>query len=579
MKRLQVSLMGAALILLGCPGAEPDTDAGVDAGPVVCVDFPERLDADYTVAEGCWLVKQTPTLADGITLTVSPGAKLVFSPETQLAVRSDVVLQAVGTEAKPILFTGATAVRGAWRGLRFDGNQQQSHLAFVTIEYAGDTSADAEAAALKLTADSRGARVGLSHCTLRESQGYGLWATGSVVFSEFAANVLTHNALGPLSLDSNSVGALDTASSYTGNDVDEVTVRASRISQDATWPDPGEPYHLTAALRVDQGTLTLAAGARLILPADTGLTVSGDDAALVAVGTAAAPVVFTGETQTRGAWNGLVFDGSNNALNRLAYVRVEYGGSTTSHADGACVRLISDSHGVRAGFDHVTLRDCQGYGLRAGGSAVLSPFTSSTLTANGLGAALVDSNAAAQLDATSVYSGNDVDRVFVDGTWVAGGAVWKALEVPYSFVGTSLRPQGVWTLSAGLTLEMGPQSRIDVGGDEVGLHAAGTATAPVTITGATKTAGSWDGIVFDTTNNAANRLESCVVEYGGGGARFGWHAMVNSQSDSHGVTVAVTHSTIRHSASWGVWFNAAQTGEVSDNTYADNAAGDYFHEP
>ena len=55
--------------------------------------------------------------------------------------------------------------------------------------------------------------------------------------------------------------------------------------------------------------------------------------------------------------------------------------------------------------------------------------------------------------------------------------------------------------------------------------------------------------------------------------------MINSHSDSHGVQVSVTNSTIRHSASWGVYFNGAQTGDVSGNTWADNASGDYFHEP
>ena len=107
----------------------------------------------------------------------------------------------------------------------------------------------------------------------------------------------------------------------------------------------------------------------------------------------------------------------------------------------------------------------------------------------------------------------------------------------------------------------------------------GTTAKPITITGAEKTNGSWDGIEFDTTLNTANLLDHCVIEYGGGGQRFGWKAMINSTSDSHGVQVSVTNSTIRHSASWGIYFNSAQRGGVTGNTYADNAMGDYFHDP
>jgi hypothetical protein len=55
--------------------------------------------------------------------------------------------------------------------------------------------------------------------------------------------------------------------------------------------------------------------------------------------------------------------------------------------------------------------------------------------------------------------------------------------------------------------------------------------------------------------------------------------MVFSASDSHGVTVSVTNSIVRYSATWGIWFNRGQQGAVSGNTYSSNAQGDYFKEP
>ncbi|MFZ5444509.1 MAG: hypothetical protein ACOZQL_31240 [Myxococcota bacterium] len=583
MLRARGLLVLMALVGLGCNPPENPSDGGVDGGdgPEVCVAFPERIDANYTVAKGCWLVLKTPTIATAVTITVQPGAKLVFSEGTLLRISAEQVLTALGTADAPILFTGSLPVRGHWKGLFFEGTSSPSTLEYLTVEYGGDTQADSSAAGIKLIADSRGVRVGFSHVTVRESEGFGLWMTGSAVLPAFTANVLTKNGLGPISIDAATIGSIDSTTTYTGNDKDEVQVRGTRVATTATWDALGVPYHLTGDLQVrEPGKLTLRPGVKLILPPEAALSVSGDAAALIANGTAQAPILLTGETQTRGAWEGVVFDNSNNADNLLRYVTIEYSGNTSSDTKAAGVLATADSSGVQVQFDHVVIRQSQGYGLRASGSALFPTFASVTLTGNALGAALIDSNAVHQLTLDSTYTGNDVDRVFVEGRWVSNAVVWRAIDVPYAFVGVSLTPQKVWTLEAGVTLEMGPMTRIDVGGgDDVGFHAAGTATKPVVITGIQKAKGSWDGIDYNGTLNAANVLDHCVIEYGGGGTRFGWQGMINSHSDSHGVNVSVTNSTVRHSAVWGIYFNNNQTGSVSGNTYEDNTSGDYHRDP
>lgn len=582
MLRVRGLVFCAVVLGFGCNpyvATDAGVEAGVDAGPEVCVAFPERLTADYTVEKGCWLVLKTPVLSAGITVTMKPGAKLVFSAGTRLTIADDQALSALGTEEEPILLTASSPVRGHWKGLTFEGTATASHLDYVTIEYGGDTTSDAAGAGVKLIADSRGVRVGFSHTTFRENQGYGVWMTGSAVLPEFTANVLTKNGLGPASVDSETVGRFDATSTFTGNDKDEVIVRAYRLGTSATWDDLGVPYHLQSDLASLVSELTLRPGVRLIMPPEAALSFSGDGAALIAEGTAEKPIVFTGETQARGAWEGIVFSGSNNTRNLLRYVTVEYAGNTSSDVNSACVLATSDSHGVQVKLDHVTLRQCQGWGLRLGGNAVVPVFTANVLTQNALGPAMVDSNAVHQLVAGSTFTGNDVDEIRVDAQWVTSTVTWHDVGVPY-VLNDSVRPQAVWTLEPGVTLEMMPMTSIRVGGgDDVGFHAAGTAAKPVTITGTVKTPGSWDGVMFDGTLNGANSFEYAVVEYGGGGTRFGWLGMINSTSDSHGVNVSVTNSTIRNSAGWGIWLNSAQTGSVTDNTYAGNASGDYFKDP
>lgn len=579
MRRIIVGFV-AAIAALGCGPVEPTTDAGIDAGtePEVCVTLlPDKFPASITLAKGCYLAQKTPSISAGVTITLQPGVKIVFSRDVDFNVSADQVLLAQGTEQLPILFTGLLPERGYWKGLSFEGTSTASRLDWVIIEYGGNTTADRDAAGLKLSADSRGVRVGVTHTIVRESQGWGLNAGGTAVFPQFEANTFTHNTLGPAMLDAQVVGALDAASHFAGNTRDEVVVTNMAIANDSTWKAIDVPYFVSKRISLSTAALTLEPGVVLHMADGSGFDVP-DGSVLTAAGTAEKPIVMTGVTKTRGAWKGLVF-GSNDARNVLDHVKIDWAGDTTSDWTGSGVKLIADSSGVQLRMSNTTVSDCEGFGLYLAASALLTQFDGNVLTRNGSGPAYVGSETVHQLRPTSSYVGNDLDRVRVAANWVTDAVTWQPLDVPYRLEGR-LRPQKVLTLAPGVTIEMAPQATIMVAGtdDVAGLHAVGTALLPITITGQTKTAGSWDGVVFDGTNNGANALDHCVIEYGGGGTRFGWKGMIFSASDSHGVNVSVTNSVVRHSATYGIWFSAAQTGSVSGNTYSNNAQGDYFKE-
>lgn len=326
-RRATWGIVGLALLgLWGCNPGEPATDAGTDSGvPEVCVTlFPEHITANYTAEKGCYLVTKTPVLSAGVTVTLKPGVKLVFSSDVAFVFAAEQSLQAVGTAEEPILLTGALPVRGSWRGVTFEGTSVASQLTHVTVEFGGYVAGDGQsAAAVRMEADSRGVRAGFRNVTLRESPGFGLHAAGSAVLTEFTGNVLTKNARGPASLDAVTVGSIDATSTYAGNDKDELQVRSYRLSASATWAGLEVPYHFTSSLAVMDGVLTLQPGVRIIMPPQGLFSVSSDTAALTADGTAEKPIVFTGEAQTRGAWKGLVFDNSHHAANLLRHVTVE----------------------------------------------------------------------------------------------------------------------------------------------------------------------------------------------------------------------------------------------------------------
>ncbi|MBI5537279.1 MAG: hypothetical protein HY898_31445 [Deltaproteobacteria bacterium] len=593
-----------AVLALSCSSSSDSvnpapTDAGVDSavdvgadGPVVadaCADveamratcgiLPDRFDATTTLAKGCYKAAKTPVIASGVTLTLAPGVVILFAAETALNVNGDSALVAVGTASEPICLTGDQSTRGAWKGVLLGSTSiGENKFDYVTVQYAGSTAHDSTAAALKVVSDSTPAQLSLKHSTLRESQGYGLYFVGSVETSEFANNTFTKNSLGPASVDSQVAGLLDTTSTYTGNDVDEVSVRSQNLNKNGTWKAIGVPFHLTAYLNIN--TLwTIDAPNTVIMAADTSLTVNGDQAGIKAVGTADHPILFTGEKKERGFWTGIAFAG-NNADNRLEFVTVEYAGSTAHDANGAAVRAIGDSHGVTLSLSNTTLHESQGFGLFLTGSAQAPVFANNTFTKNTLGPVSVGASAAHLLDVTSKYVGNDVDRVRVRDHTVAQAVTWQDIGVPYDCEGY-LETNLVWTLAPGVTLILPKDARIYVGGDQAALHAVGTAAKPITITGAQKTQGFWKTIFFDHSVNAANQFEYATVEYGGSVGGSGEKGMITATADSHGVSVSVKSSTIQHSAQYGIYLggSAQYNGDIeSVNTFADNASGNVFKE-
>jgi hypothetical protein len=558
-------------------GATVDACANVDELRATCQDLPESFDTSTTLAQGCYRANTSPVLGANVTLTLAPGVTILFAEGAGLETDATQAIVAAGSPELPICLTGDVAQPGSWDGVKLGRTEGDDHrFEHVVIEYGGSTDADAENAGLKVVSDSREVRLGLTNTTIRDSEGYGLYLVGSATLSAFSDNVLTANGLGPASVDSEVAGVLDATSTYVGNVVDEVLVRSYALSKNLAWAAIDVPYHLDASLSVE-GDWTLAAPNTIVMSEGAAITVSGDAASLQAVGTAEAPIVFTGADKTRGHWDRLAFDNTNGD-NQLAFVTVEYAGSTGSDANGAGIKAVADSAGLTLALSNVTVRESEGFGLWLTGSATVPVFSSNVFTANGLGPVSISSRRVHVLDVASSYDGNDVDRVRVRDDRVTEAVTWPDLGMPYQLE-ENVHVDLVWTLAPGVTLMMPESSWISVDGDLAGFHAVGTAADPITITGVEATPGYWHGILFDTSLNAANAIQHAVVEYGGSTSGGGEAGMINAASDSHGVVVSVKDSVVRHSGQWGIWLGgfSQYNGDIeSSNTFTGNVAGDVY---
>ncbi|CAM3169175.1 hypothetical protein G4177_26335 [Corallococcus sp. ZKHCc1 1396] len=351
----------AASVLAACGGED---DPGDDNPPgETCVrDVTGKQTAATTWSpgdDGCAYVVEDVVEVSGA-LTIAPGTVVRFGPEAGLLITETGSLNAVGTEASPITFTGTTQTPGFWKGLAFKSNNPANVLEHVVISYAGSEDPfccdlfygpggrlDARAAVL-LGSNSRSAAttVRIANTTIEKSGTQGLFAFNKARLPGFSQNLFRGNLGAPVTVSMSLVGALDSATVYSGNSatspqangdntVHVLAAPASDSGGTQTLRKLDVPYGIATGLPDTTvsytGALTIDPGVRLQFEAQSGLRIE-QDGSLVARGTAAEPIVFTGRTETTGFWKGLSFR-SSSGNNVIAFAQVSHGGSDTFCCD------------------------------------------------------------------------------------------------------------------------------------------------------------------------------------------------------------------------------------------------------
>jgi hypothetical protein len=278
--------------------------------------------------------------ASNPTLTISAGTVFRFGPGYWFSVGDTAPggLIVDGTAASPVLFTvnSANPQPGYWDGVHLRSQTSSTtRLSYTTIEYAGrGTGAAIGSGNLNVYGNKAGggARPVINNVTVRKSADYGVqlldggaFGPGSSVLSVYDSGVYA------ITTQANYAGTLPMGGTISGNALNAVEISGGDVLTTQTWPKLEVHYEVNDLVNVGSAsnpTLTLPAGTQLRFGVSGAMQIGkGQPGALIAAGTAAAPILFDALTRTpvKGSWRGLHFWQAGGS--KLDHVTVTHAGA------------------------------------------------------------------------------------------------------------------------------------------------------------------------------------------------------------------------------------------------------------
>ena len=273
-------------------------------------------------------------------LIIDPDVTIEFRAEAGFNVTtSGGSIQAIGTAEKPITFTGEDKIKGTWKGVFIDSADVKNELTYVNIDYAGGSAfnSNGDRGAVIVWG---GAFLKLQNNNISNSATFGVNAVYSGSQLTMTDNVIA-DCDSPMILSGPYISQI-AGGTFTGNQLDAIIVESAGrpINSDDTWADHGVPYHIPTLLSVISGggKLTINPGVTIKFGLDSGLFInegaSGSKPSLVAVGTPASPITFTGIDEVSGAWRSIRFD-TPSPLNEIAFATIKYASNSSFEGKGA----------------------------------------------------------------------------------------------------------------------------------------------------------------------------------------------------------------------------------------------------
>lgn len=276
-------------------------------------------------------------LGAGDTFSAIPGATLVADDGVKIVIGAGSSVSLPGIAEKPIVFRGVSSVNGSWAGIELrDSNAAQN---IITHTWISD------------------AAVGLN-------------VNSGSDLTQFSHNRLLRNTL-PIKIAAPLLETLDRSSQLGGNASDYVVIADGNLDGSHTIPALNVAY-LSEGSIVVNGNLTIEPGTQFHFAANDLLIVS-TTGVLQAIGTADAPIVFTGQQSIPGYWDGIHFSTMINNASRIAFAKVSYAGGDIRRPGN--IAIYGGSPELEIGNVELTHSSGHGIWVSANQSNITTPGT------------------------------------------------------------------------------------------------------------------------------------------------------------------------------------------------------------
>jgi hypothetical protein len=351
----------AALLFAAC---SDDPDEGPAAGGGDCtpatgagtVHEGDMITSDtvWAAADGPHHVTYTVMIHAGATLTIEPCTQLFLHPAHGFSVDAGGKLLAAGTAAAPIAFDQAEAEQ-PWGAIFSTGGEVE--LRHATLAGGGSVDLTDARGVIEVRADGGASQPLLRAIgtTIDGSELHGISLVQGARFTDDSEALTIRGASQePLYVELRAACSIPTGS-YAGNAVDQVVIDGDAdLVEDATLSPRGLPYVLGTAAgdgidaRIGsnregggRATLTIEPGVTLLARPggriQTGYEGDVPKGAIVAAGTAEAPIVFASVSATpaAGDWVGIVLNGVDPATS-LSGIAIRHAGGPSQARSFHC---------------------------------------------------------------------------------------------------------------------------------------------------------------------------------------------------------------------------------------------------
>lgn len=309
------------------------------------------------------------------------------------------------------------------------------------------------------------------------------------------------------------------------------------------FTDPSKPDYMVVGDVDVAAKMTIEPGVVIYVQEGLGINVNSGSGILVAAGTDADPIVFTGESQTvNGYWKG-IFIGSNSVENEISHAEISYAGSDPAGTYFEKAALTIHSAKVNLSYDTISHSGGHGIQTRAGGSEF--PMDHMTFEQNDGDQAMIHVSQMGYFDSASTFDGGYVT--------VFGGSTEGDMDVPalnganykvVDWVGFDHRV----SIAPGAVFEFGTDAGIDINPNAT-IIAQGDATNHILFTGTSQVPGAWRGI-FISSASVDNIMEYVDIKYGGSSEIATYFHKTNL--GIHSAKITLRHVRSEHSDGYGL---------------------------